>query len=328
MTRPLIRATATLIAVLAALLAAAVASPVSAQQAPAPSLEVQVSFDPPVAKLGQRTTLIIAVNHDSSLLISASEPRPSAALDLIESVPPITEPSEEGLLTVFRYVMAGFELGELKPGAFRVSWLAEDGRSGSITPPSPPLVIASTIVAGDEQLRPLKPQASVEGAPPGWQRPAGGGVLALALLGIVAWIWLHRREGRPATPGEERRDGPEERVRRRLDRLHDAELLQQGDFAGYYGTISAAVRGYIEERFAFRAMAMTTVELEARMEDRGVERWQARLVGGLLERCDAAVYARRRPDPASADHDLTVAFEIVELSRPRPSVAPAPVTPA
>jgi hypothetical protein len=29
------------------------------------------------------------------------------------------------------------------------------------------------------------------------------------------------------------------------------------------------------------------------------------------------VYARAQPDPASADHDLTVAYEIIELSRPR-----------
>ena len=41
------------------------------------------------------------------------------------------------------------------------------------------------------------------------------------------------------------------------------------------------------------------------------------LVAGLLERCDDAVYAHRYPDFASADHDLTVAYEIVELSRPR-----------
>lgn len=53
------------------------------------------------------------------------------------------------------------------------------------------------------------------------------------------------------------------------------------------------------------------------MTSHGVDRWQARLVSGLLDRCDRAVYARQYPDPASADHDLTVAFEIVELSRPR-----------
>ncbi len=312
-----------LAAVLAAFLVVPPAAPVAAQEAPGLSVEVLVSFDPPVAKLGERATLIVAVRHDGSLLISATEPRPSAGLDLIEAVPPVTEQSGDGLLTIFRYVMAGFELGELRPGTFRVSWLAEDGSSGSVTPPSPPLVIASTIVAGDEELRPLKPQFAVDGAPPRWQRPAGGVVLALALLGIAAWVWIHRREAQQAAPAEQRRDGPELRARRQLDRLGDARLLEEGDFQGYYGAISVAVRGYLQERFAFRAMAMTTAELEARMEDRGVERWQARLVGGLLERCDAAVYARRRPDPASADHDLTVAFEIVELSRPPSLVTPA-----
>ena len=70
-------------------------------------------------------------------------------------------------------------------------------------------------------------------------------------------------------------------------------------------------------------MGGTAAQLQTRMEGRGVERRQARLVAGLLDRCDAAVYAHRNPDPASADHDLTVAFEIVELSRPPALVAPA-----
>ncbi len=80
--------------------------------------------------------------------------------------------------------------------------------------------------------------------------------------------------------------------------------------------IAAVVRRYLSERIGFNAHALTTEELERRMTANGVDRWQARLVGGLLERCDAAVYAHRFPDPASADHDLTVAYEIVELSRP------------
>jgi hypothetical protein len=77
------------------------------------------------------------------------------------------------------------------------------------------------------------------------------------------------------------------------------------------------MRDYLEQRYAFTATALTTPELNRRMTNEGVGRWQARLTGGLLERCDAAVYAGRRPDPASADHDLTAAFEIIELSRSR-----------
>lgn len=109
----------------------------------------------------------------------------------------------------------------------------------------------------------------------------------------------------------------EDAARARLDTLAAANTLGAGDYDRYYGELAEVVRDYLEARFVFAATALTTPELERLMTGHGVERWQARLVGGLLERCDAAVYAGQRPEPASADHDLTVAFEIIELARPR-----------
>jgi hypothetical protein len=114
----------------------------------------------------------------------------------------------------------------------------------------------------------------------------------------------------------------EDQARRLLEEMARANPLAGGDYDTYYGTISAVIRGYLQQRFDFSATALTTRELERRMTSHGVERWQARLVGGLLDRCDSAVYARRHPDPASADHDLTVAFESIELSR-RPDATAA-----
>jgi hypothetical protein len=115
----------------------------------------------------------------------------------------------------------------------------------------------------------------------------------------------------------------EDRARRRLDAIGRAGLVGQGEMEVYYGELSIAVRDYLEERFGFRATALTTRELERRARSAGIDRWQARLVGGLLQRCDAAVYAGVWPDPASADHDLTLAYEIVELSRPRRAIEDA-----
>ena len=91
-----------------------------------------------------------------------------------------------------------------------------------------------------------------------------------------------------------------------------------------YSSGDDVVVEFVGYRFGFNARALTTAELQQRMVAVGVERWQARLVSGLLDRCDGAVYARRRPDPTSADHDLTMAYEIVELSRPRPEPAAEP----
>jgi hypothetical protein len=317
-------AVAALVAVLFAITVAVDAAPASAQETPL--VEVRVAFEPPSVRVGERTSLVVSVLHGPNLLISATDPRLVGGLELIEAVPSETTTTREGLITTFRYVVTSFALGELQPGALRVSWLMEDGSGGSVTAPSPTLAIGTSVSSADGTLRPLKPQASIGGAAPAWQRPiSAGGGRARARGGGAARFWVHRRE---RVQEEDRRldtppSGPEERARARLTGLTTAQLLPDGDFDGFYGGISTIVRGYLEERFDFRAMAMTTVELQRRMEDRGVERWQARLVAGLLDRCDAAVYAHRNPDPASADHDLTVAFEIVELSRPPALVAPA-----
>lgn len=312
-----------LVALLLVLTVGVDAAPAAAQEAPA--VEVRIAFEPPTVRVGERTQLVVSVLHGPELLISATEPRLVDGLELIETLPAQTRATREGMITTFRYVITSFALGELQPGAVRVSWLVEDGSGGSVTTPSPALAIRTAVASGDAALRPLKPQATIAGATPAWQGRAGGGGLAIALLAALAWSWVRRRRRAQA---EDRRldappSGPEERARARLSRLTDGELLAGGDFDAFYGGISVIVRGYLQERFAFRAMAMTTIELQQRMEERGVERWQARLVAGLLDRCDAAVYAHRNPDPASADHDLTVAFEIVELSRPPSLVAPA-----
>ena len=112
---------------------------------------------------------------------------------------------------------------------------------------------------------------------------------------------------------------PERIARDALDTLGAEAGPARLDYPAYYGGLAVTVRTYLAARFGFNAHALSTRELERRMVSHGVDRWQARLVAGLLERCDDAVYAHRYPDFASADHDLTVAYEIVELSRPQAS---------
>ncbi|HJM89512.1 MAG TPA: hypothetical protein QF624_07795 [Dehalococcoidia bacterium] len=299
-----------------------IAGTAAAQEAAEPRIDVQIRFEPPTAGLGEHVELVLAIQHPTTLLLTATAPAPSAGLDVLSSDQPTIEQAGESAVTFFRYQMVGFDLGNLAPGEIRISWLAADGRGDTLTIAPPPLLIATTLT-DDAELRPLKAQVSIDGGPPAWQRPAAGGVLAFALLGIVAWVVVHQRERESVDVPAERQEGPESRARDQLNRLSAARLIEIGDLEGYYGAISFVVRGYVEDRFAFRAMAMTTSELQQQMEDRGVERWQARLVAELLDRCDAAVYAGRHPDPTSADHDLTVAFEIVELTRPASLVAPA-----
>ncbi|MDP2327718.1 MAG: hypothetical protein Q8M79_06490 [Dehalococcoidia bacterium] len=295
-------------------------APVAAQEAPA--ITVTSSFLPSAATVGERVTLEVRVAHPADVLVSM--PRPTfPSTDFVSEQLPREEPQADGsLVTVFEWTFQPFTLRTLDSGPVPVRWLRADGSRGVVEGAPVALPITPTRAQGDETLRPLKPQASVPGAPPAWQRPALIAAAILVVAGALAGLawWARGSRRRPAAVAATEH-GPEERARSQLDEVRGLTLDGGEAFQRYYGTISLAVRGYLGERFAFNAAALTTAELERRMTGHGVDRWQARLVAGLLDRCDAAVYARRYPEPASADHDLTLAYEIVELGRPETGAA-------
>jgi hypothetical protein len=302
--------------VFAALALGLVLTPLRASAQSAVTAQASVSAEQ--VRLGERFNLTVVVQHPADVLVNVDPPERSAVLHLAEIRPRSVTTGTSGSMTRFEYVLAAFELGGTQLPALRLSWLNADGVTGEDTVAIPPLTVISTSAPDDAELRPLKPQLEVAGAPPAWQRPAiaGAAVALIAAIAAAAWLRLRRRRVPVAEPVSDDIAVPEGDARRRLDALAASAPLERGDYDEYYGTIAVVVREYLHERFAFGAHALTTPELQQRMVSRGVERWQARLVGGLLDRCDGAVYAGRHPDPASADHDLTVAFEIIELSRP------------
>ena len=287
------------------------------QQADPPAMDVQLFVAPSIVTLGDRVRVTVEVTHPDDLLVTADEPDRHEGLTLVETVAPTSRPgSVPGeLITEFGFTFAAFSLGQLDPPVVRLAWLRSDGSSGVLTEQPPPFEVQSTITSPDPALRPLKPQFDPGGTALQWRWPmsVAAGILALAVG--VAWLTRRRNSAAPAPLLVPLASTPEAASRRRLEALEAHALLAQGDFQRFYGELSTIVREYLESRFAFTARALTTRQLERRMAGKGVERWQARLVSGLLDRCDTAIYAHSYPDSASADHDLTVAFEIIDLTR-------------
>ena len=284
-------------------------------------LDIRVTLEPPEARLGERVEIIVSVTHPSDRLVTAGQLTPSNAIEIVETRDPVSESLDsETTVTEFAFVIAPFEVGSIDLGSVPITALHEDGTVTNASASIPPLTVVIGLQPNDTELRGLKPQAEIAGAPPPLLTRTSallaGAVLSVLVL-TAALVALLRRKPPEAETVAAEPLSIEDVTRRRLDGLGRARHLEDGDFETYYGELSLIVRDHLEARFGFRATALTTRELERRMTTEGIDRWQARLVGGLLQRCDAAVYARVYPDAASADHDLTVAYEIVELSRPR-----------
>ena len=326
-----------LVAILASMFVAFAATGVRAQEAP---VDIRVDLEPRSATLGDRVRVTVSVLHTDAVLITAEPPEPREGLTLVETVPVVTVVLDDGRLrSEFGFTFAAFELGTMQPGSTRVLWLHEDGRSGATEVVAPPFEVVSATIGDASALRPLKPQAEFGEPPAAWLRPAiaggavaawlrpaiAGGAVAAALLVAALVMWRRRRRRpEPVAAPVVVATGPEADARRALEEIASSGLLQSGDFGAFYGTIAVVMRRYLEARFVFPATALTTSELDARMDEHGIERWQSRLAEGLLNRCDAAVYAGYEPDPVAADHDLTVAFEIIELSREQPPAEEPP----
>ncbi len=286
------------------------------------SFEVTATFGEGPHAIGDRVDLVVVVTHANDVVVTVPRPTvPAPEFEFVsEAIPEISPTSDGATVTTARFTYQIFALGSMQTGPIIVRWLVDDGTSGVMT--NEPVEITITPVRGeaDAALRPLKSPLSINGAPPIWLQPLLYASTAIAVIAVLiilarraAAFWRQRR-----TPLIESPDlyVPERSARERLDSIHGVNLVDDESFQNFYGTIAEVVRRYLSERFTFNASALTTSELERRMTGHGVDRWQARLVSGLLDRCDRAVYARHYPDPASADHDLTVAYEIVELSRP------------
>ncbi len=309
----------------------------AAQQPPAPILGVEITMTRGDLSIGDRVAMTLRVRHRADVAVTATLEAPASIEFGKPAVSTLALP-DGAVQTTVTWTVQPFVIGRVRPTPFPVAWVTQDGRTGRFQVQPPEFEVIPTRAPGDTGLRGLKEPAAVPGGPSAWLRPSLTALAAAtALPVVVGLVWLVARRLRALLrrhygPAIEVAVAPvtaESSARESLDDLAGMTLIESPAFERYYGTIAVVVRRYLSERIGFNAHALTTDELELRMTANGVDRWQARLVGGLLERCDAAVYAHRFPDPASADHDLTVAYEIVELSRPgapRMGVLPRGVT--
>ncbi len=294
-------------AMFSALLVVLVAGVLALPAAPALA-EDEVRLAQPSAVLGEhvQVTVRVTVPPGSTVeLTPGSESWAGVELVSIDSVTQVNQ--SQGVQWLIQATVAAFLPGALS-FAPTVSIVAGSEARNVALPAVPFNVLPVLPADAPLELTPLRPPVAIAGAESPWLKPGivFGVVAGAAVLALMVW-WLGRALARRL------RRSPAPALTPEVPRsLEGAEQLLHSDPVGAYRLMSAVVKSELARRYGVRATALTTTELRRRLESGG-ERWEARLVAGLLEECDSVIYAGYRPAAERREADLTMAREIVEV---------------
>ena len=304
---------------------------VASIHAATPPSIISITASPAHATVGDQITLTITVEHDTATTVEgAGFGADVGPFEIIAVASPHTKPRGDGSLTTIAYTLAAFHTGDLTVPPQTIAYRDTSG-SGTLTTNATTVTVASVLSPGDAELRPLKAQIDLGDPAPSPIVPVLF-VAAFAALTAFGYVLVRRAAAivpmpAPAAPVFAAiPPSAHDIARTALDAIAAADL-GAADAPEYYARIAATVRTYLSTRFEFPAYAMTRRELERNATSSGIDRWPARVIGNLLEQCDAVEFATFRPAPERRAADLTAAYEIIELTtgdQNRPTESPTP----
>lgn len=261
------------------------------------------------AIIGQQLSLVVEVFTERGATVEPDPIAPSwGTVEFVQVASRSSREQDGGTVHILEMVVAPFWPGDVRFAPAVVVFRGADVESRTL--PALAITVNQTLrVDEPDELSPLPGPRAIGGGESPLLRPAIGGAGALgAALIYLAGLWAVRRwraRPRPVAPlPPTAPPAPPD--------FDAVEAVIHSDPAGAYRTLSSVVRTVLAGRYGIPAAALTAAEIARRMEAQGLDRWQARLVSGLLGECDAVIYAGYRPAAERRLFDLNMAREIVE----------------
>ncbi|MBI5059311.1 hypothetical protein HZB60_05965 [candidate division KSB1 bacterium] len=137
-------------------------------------------------------------------------------------------------------------------------------------------------------------------------------------LALGAW-WIWRRYFRKQTAAEiaalEPELPPYEQAVRDLLLLKDRKYPERGMMKEFYVDYSHIMRNYLERRFGFPALEMTTFELEYELDDARFHPQLRQRLLPVLQESDLVKFAKLIPSPNRAGQCIELGYEMLVLTK-------------
>lgn len=253
------------------------------------------------------------------------EPKQLNGLELVSRGKVEKKAGKEGWKHTIVYRFIGWQAGEYKISGLTITYHDPSNNEGSVTVGDLQLKITSVLPANLSEAElladGLKDPKKPLGLPPRYQY-IGMFLGGLGLLGLVYLLLSHWRNSyRSKSVAEEKQElkisEPAHLIAlRKLEDLRRERLLEAGEYKAFYDKLSEIAREYLENRFQFRALEMTTEEFLmslGRMDF--LSSSQKNLLAEFLQYSDLVKFAKHQPLKDEGEKALNMVQGLIEETK-------------
>lgn len=223
------------------------------------------------------------------------------------------------------YRLIGWRAGDYQITGLTINYQDRNGNQGSVALKELSIRITSLLpvnlteeeILADGLKNPKKPV----GLPPRYHYLwfLGGGLVLLGIIYLLLkYIKEHYRSKVAAgmEPEAEKVEPAHLIALRRLDGLKQDNLLEAGEFKLFYDRLSEIVREYMENRFQFRALEMTTEEFLSNLGNKDfLNLAQKKAVAEFLQYSDLVKFAKHQPLKEDGERALGIIYRLIEETK-------------
>lgn len=281
-------------------------------------VSVETKIDSIQIFIGEQTDLTLSVTVKSGSRVNMPVFKPSQyitpGVEVLENSEADTFRLDNGLVKISqRYTLTSFDenLYYLPPMKVTVDGKAYNSKSLAL----------KVITVPVDTLHPEKffPPKDVQDNPFLWEEWSSAFWLSVifVLLGVIVfYLWTRLKENKPVVARVRiiKKVPPHQKALKEIQYLKDNRMSVSEDRKTYYTLLTEVLRKYIEERFGFNAMEMTSSEIISRLQSEGDDKMTNEL-RELFTTADLVKFAKYSTLINENDANLVNAIEFINTTK-------------
>lgn len=146
--------------------------------------------------------------------------------------------------------------------------------------------------------------------------PWGGGLLLLAaIVYLIIRLIKRKRAGKSLLSKDETPDPPHVAALKKIEQLKGQKLIESDRQKLFYSTLTDILREYMESRFSFGAMELTSAQILDVLKTKEIDKKVYSSVQELLSTSDLVKFAKYKADMIENERSIPIAIEFINATK-------------